>query len=225
MSTKSNVFIEVTLTDNCNCQCAYCFEGAKQHKERDLRIEAKQLELIEDACRTFDTSKNGNLTISFWGGEPFMNLDFMLQIMRETCGWSYVRYHCYTNGTLCYKFKELLESDIFPKVKDKLHIQLSYDGEPHHTLKRGSNGPLVLETARMLAGAGVKFSFKSTLSYDMLEHLPVIWDSYKQLFDEFGGFVDYCPTLDTATSPTEEHLAVWKKVVLEVAKREVLFIL
>lgn len=219
-----SIFIEITLTDNCNCNCQYCFEGHKIHKPRNLDIENRQLELLLDACEKFDTNKYDRFNISFWGGEPFLNTEFMFKIISETYKYDYVRYHCYSNGILIDEYKKLTNLEFFDSIRDRFHIQLSYDGEPHHTLKRGKTGEQVLQTARFLQEQNISFSFKSTLSYDMIQYLPEIWDSYKQLYIEFGDSALYFPTLDTAATPPKNCFDIWKKTIIEVAKKEYDFI-
>ena len=130
----------------------------------------------------------------------------------------------YSNGTLIEGFQELLKQDFFPLVKDRIEIQLSYDGEPHHTNKRGYGGDLVVRTAQFLVDNGVRVSFKATLALDSIHLLPQIWDSYKELYDRFD-FVHYSPTLDqTNADNTDEAFATWKKAVVEIAKKEKNFI-
>lgn len=224
MDNKPHIFVEVTLTNNCNCNCAYCFEGSHTCNPRNLDIENRQLQLIIDACKNFDKDKYSSFILSFWGGEPFLNADFMDKIIENTCDYDFVKYHCYTNGTLIDRFKTLVSKDYFQKNKHKFHFQLSYDGEPHHTLKRGNTGKQVIETAQYLYDNDIQFSFKATLSYDLIDKLPEIWDSYKELANRFDNKVTYFPTLDTATSPKPEIFEIWKKVVVEVAKKELQYI-
>jgi hypothetical protein len=48
----------------------------------------------------------------------------------------------------------------------------------------------------MLIDRGFKsLSFKATLSFDHLELLPQIWDSYEELHERYN-FATYSPTLD-----------------------------
>ena len=224
MGNKKHIFAEITLTNNCNCNCSYCFEGLHICQPRNLDIEKRQLELLVDACKNFDKDKYESFIISFWGGEPFLNMEFMYEIIKSTCDFDFVKYHCYSNGILLNKYKELFSKDFFQKKKDKFHIQLSYDGEPHHSLKRGNNSSQVLTTAQFLYDNNIQFSFKATLSYDLLDKLPDIWDSYKQLSDRFGNIVSYFPTLDTSTSPSDETFEIWKRSILNIAKKEFQYI-
>ena len=215
---KKNIFIELTLTNNCNCKCSYCFEGDHASCPRNIDVENRQLTLLVDACNTFNADIYNKLTISFWGGEPFLNTDFMFKIFEQTYKYDFVQYHCYSNGTLVDKYKEMIALPYFDKLQSKLHIQLSYDGEPHHTLKRGNTRKQILDVAKLLQKNNIQFSFKATLSYDLIDKLPEIWDSYYELVPMFGSDVSYFPTLDTSTSPSLESFDAWKKANPELVK-------
>lgn len=239
MQNDENVFIEITTTDNCNCHCSYCFEGAHcKTKPRNLRYEEKFLSRLAEFCESFkvkhpeagkaDSScrtcgdKSGPfVTISFWGGEPFMNEEFLEKIVGLTRGYDFTRYHVYSNGTLVEAYRKFLSSSCCDEsVKKRFHVQLSYDGSPHNEIKRGYTREKVIETAKLLDEAGVLISFKATLSFDMIPHLPEIWKSYAELEDMFpnSGLV-YAPTLDTNVSDGK-WIDDWKKAVVEVAKLE-----
>lgn len=221
VKNKQNVFVEIAMTNNCNGNCAYCFESKHSGFLRDLAVEKREIELLVDACNTFDANKYNYLTVSFWGGEPFLNTPFMFQVFENTYRYKFVKYHCYSNGLLLNEYAKLVSKPWFNEIKNRLHIQLSYDGEPHHILKRGNNGQQVLETANFLRNLGVSIAFKATLSYDLLDKLPEIWDSYYALAEKFNHTISYYPTLDTSSQPPDdETYDKWQKAVIEVAKKE-----
>lgn len=223
---ENNVFVELTLTDSCNCHCSYCFEGNHCHGKNvsNLVEEAKQLKMIDDYCQQFDMSKHKWLTLSFWGGEPFMNVQFMEKIIEHTIDYPFVRYHCYSNGTLIEQYIKLLSNSYADKLRHRFHIQLSYDGEPQHSIKRGYSPKKVFEAADFLRQHQIQFSFKAALSFDMIKYLPEIWASYRDLYDRYPDMhVRYSPTLDT-TQSLEKYLDDWKTSLQNVAKLEFKFI-
>lgn len=223
MSNKENIFVELTMTNNCNCHCKYCFEGDHPIEQRNIDEEQRQFGLLVDLCNSFDTAKHDWLTISFWGGEPFLNTEFMFRVIEATYKHKFVRYHIYSNGTLIHKYEQLLNANFIDDVRSRLHIQLSYDGEPHHTIKRGNNSDKIFSVARMLKAAHIKFDFKATLSFDMIFHLPEIWKSYEKLYEEFGNDVRYHPTLDT-TLDSLEYYNEWKNALQQIIKYEYSFV-
>lgn len=221
---KENIFVELTMTNNCNCHCKYCFEGDHPLEERNLEEEQRQFDLLIDLCKKFDINEYEWLTISFWGGEPFLNTDFMFKIINATYKYKFVRYHIYSNGTLEHKYEEFLKQDFISELKGRIHIQLSYDGEPHHSLKRGDNSYKIFNVARMIKQSQlISFDFKATLSFDMIKYLPEIWKSYEKLYKEFGNAGRYHPTLDT-TFDSLEYYDEWKNALQKIIIYEYAFI-
>ena len=225
MESKSNIFIEFTTTNNCNCRCKYCFENGylQNNTARNIEEEKLQLSLIKKTCQKFDVKKYDWLTISFWGGEPMLNLDFIIKMIETTYRYPFVRYHIYSNGTLVEEYRKFLASEFINDIVDRLHVQLSYDGEPHHTIMRANNAEKVFQTANLLKQIGITCFFKATLSFNMLDKLPEIWKSYEQLYYSFSNKVRYSPTLDT-TYKSDDKLGVWAKSLIDVMHLEKQFI-
>lgn len=220
---KQSISLEVTVTDGCNCHCSYCMEGLDKICVKNPRNEGDEIRVIRNLCENWNPEKLHSLELTFWGGEPFLNFQFLDHLIRETYKYDFVNYHCYTNGTLVENFRRLVNSDYIDSLKGgRLHIQLSYDGEPQHTEKRGDNSSLIFETARLLLENGIEINFKPTLTYDMIPKLPEMWESYRKLYEEFGDFVQYVPTLDTTMSD-DSMFDEWKKATFELAKRECRF--
>ena len=220
-----HVYIELTLTNSCNCNCSYCFEGC--HHESVVSnpaIEQQQLKFITDFCKSFDNSKFDQFGIGFWGGEPFMNTKFMYELINATCQYDFVRYHCYTNGTLINQYKDFLNQLFIKSIRNRINLQLSYDGEPQNTIKRGYSKDIELEAADLFYEARIPFVFKATLSYDMIPYLDQIWKSYEELFYRYpNAYIRYIPTLDTSTSDIT-MLNTWQEKLLDIAKLEYQFI-
>ena len=152
-----------------------------------------------------------------------MNLDFVCNVIEATSKYKFVRYHMYSNGTLEDEFRQLLDKPFIEDIKDRMHIQLSYDGEPQHELKRGYSHEKVFKTMHLLLDAGITAYFKATLTFDMISSLEHIWDSYKLAYDEFGDVVSYSPTLDTELTD-DSMLDEWKAQMKKIAKKEYVFI-
>lgn len=221
---RSHVNIEITVTNSCNCNCKYCFEpnhNNTSNREEELR----QLELLLKYCNEFDITKHDSLNITFWGGEPMLNTQFLYDIIETTYKYPFVRYMMYTNGTMVDRFIEFINKDFIDSILDRFTIQLSYDGEPHHTLMRHDNRNFIFKTTDLLIDRGFKsLSFKATLSFNHLNLLPQVWESYKELHEKYD-FVQYSPTLDQSNSSNSDvNFEIWKKVVLDVAKKEMKFI-
>lgn len=223
---KENVCIEVAITNKCNCNCSYCFENDHSCSNIDEKIQNRQLELIEKYCQSFDINKHSYLVIDFWGGEPTLNMNFIESIIDRTIKYPFVRYHMYTNGILFSNFFRIIRNKNIDILRNRIQIQLSYDGEPHNTIKRGKFKDQIFKTFNLLKENGIHASFKATLSYDMIKHLPDIWKSYEEASKKFGiGYVLYHPTLDTNVNDSNiKYFSDWKKSLKTIAKYELEYI-
>lgn len=221
--SRTDVNVEITITNSCNCNCVYCFECSHDNTSSKDE-EDRQLKIIKDYCDSFDRLKHRHLNIIFWGGEPMMNTDYLFKIIDETVHYDFVKYMMYSNGTLKQKYEEMVNKDFMKFLVGRFEVQLSYDGEPHNTIKRGTNKEIIFDVADLLISHGVQVTFKATLSMDSLSLLPQIWDSYKELHDRYD-FVYYSPTLDqTDKDNTDENFEIWKDVLKQVAAKEIKFI-
>jgi|GEM_PF-1755243 len=68
--------VEVDVTESCNCNCFFCFQG-NVHQERDNILTLDKITSILDELESV-----GCYHLSFSGGEPFCRKDF-LEILRE----------------------------------------------------------------------------------------------------------------------------------------------
>lgn len=122
MESDRNAFVEITISDSCNKQCSYCFEGS--HCAGKIPEATKQLTLsrVVELCREFDASHGEKLTFSFWGGEPFMDRPYMEETIASTMSWPFVRYHVYSNGTLVDEYRKFLAGSFVDSIRDRIHI-------------------------------------------------------------------------------------------------------
>ena len=121
MKPKSAIGIEITTSSGCNCNCLYCFETSHCTKV-DHEEEARQLKLLDDYCSRFDLNENDSLRITFWGGEPMMNLEYIKKIISTTIKYEFVNYYMYSNGTLFDSFRELASCGFAEELKNRIHI-------------------------------------------------------------------------------------------------------
>lgn len=220
---RTDITVEITVTNLCNCHCDYCFECS--HGDISTpEEEDRQISLLVGMCDRFDRTRHRHLNVTLWGGEPLMNERFLYRIFESTVQYDFVRYMMYSNGTLVDRFGVLLSQDFSKTLGDRMEVQLSYDGEPHNSMKRRTSVDSIIRVADMLCDRGMQVSFKATLSMDSLSMLPMIWDSYSELHDRHP-FVRYAPTLDqTDADNTDAAFEDWKRVLPDVASREVGFI-
>jgi len=229
---KSSFSFEVNLTEGCNWACEYCFEGkdkitGKQHllnKNPDQLLKAIHAILNDD----WFNRQFGNLHIDFWGGEPTLNLKLMSIIIREFMDDERVAFFLYTNGS---RVEELIHVISCLKDKtcyagEKLDIQVSYDGNPIHDLRRvdkKGNGTSHIARHGMSVFAlnGFKFKLKSTLMPKDFKHMSEAWDDILALRNAYGNNINYAPTIEYYTNDfKEEYLQDLEKGLMDIAFKE-----
>lgn len=221
LQNRSSLEIEICITNACNKSCSYCFERCHQ-SNINIDEETRQLQLITDLCQKFDIMKYSSLNIVFWGGEPMMNINFIKKIINNTKQYTFINYFMYTNGTILSAFLTLVMLPDFELIKNRFTIQISYDGEPHNTIKRGYSYTDISRTLQLLYENNINVKFKATLSYDMIINLPEIWKSYAELDRNFPLFnVQYAPTLDTNVFDIPiKYLNDWKQSLIQIVRYE-----
>lgn len=219
---KNPIHIELTPTNRCNQRCSYCFEGDCPRSDISEDEGGRQLEILSSTVDGLEKNGYDGIALTFWGGEPFLNVEFMLCATKVVRPCDF-RISIYTNGTCkegMDKFLEKAGEDILKRTS----IQFSYDGEPHHSMKRGYSPEIVISYFRKFMDAGARSRFKATLSLDMIDRLPEMWKSYEKLYLELGDAIAYAPTLDTSIQITEDMIPRWRRSMVEIAKMEMDFI-
>lgn len=170
--------VSLVLTHDCNLGCSYCYTGAKFKKRmtRDTAEKALDLAFGDHA---------GEVQLSYFGGEPTLELDLLLDVSRaarkraEASGKKLVQ-TVTTNGTLldAAKIDALYGEDIY--------LALSIDGvRAAHEVNRpqmggGSSFDAVERALHLLVAAGRPFETISVITPASAGHLG---ESVAWLFD------------------------------------------
>lgn len=107
------------VTEDCSLRCTYCYQPTKVHKYMTFDVAKVAIDQILDAAENdpdsvFAYDKIQGLIIDFIGGEPFLNIDLMLQIIeyfenelvRRNSPWLYFhKYSISTNGVAYFEPK------------------------------------------------------------------------------------------------------------------------
>lgn len=171
LSNTPQILFEVT--DACNLDCTYCGYGSlygnyDERKTKTLKMEDVEslFSFLDQLQQYRDKSVNNTVYISFYGGEPLMNMSFIKEVV------SYIHNHkkdehkyvfsMTTNGILLHKYMDFL-------VENEFHILISLDGnEKNHSYritKRGDN------------------SFKY-----IIKNVDLLLDKYPTYFENFVEF-------------------------------------
>lgn len=180
------------VTRQCNFACPYCYEK-HENKVMGKEVYSASLRLIKDFIKR--TPKR-NIYISFFGGEPLLELDnivsFMDAVQQEfqeeiAKGVIKVRAHATTNGYLLtpQNFIKLNSAGI----KD-FQITIDGDREAHNKTRmlRNGNGTWEQIMSNLLAAKSTNLDFDIQLRTNYSEQsLSGINDYFQYLEDHFGG--------------------------------------
>ncbi|MCH5354029.1 MAG: radical SAM protein [Acutalibacter sp.] len=117
--------VTLTITEACNLNCTYCYEEHKSKNEMSFET-AKR---IIDYELSVDDGKN-QVTIDFFGGEPFMNFELIKEICQYTWSKEWPKQYIFfatTNGTLIHE--EI--ANWITENKDRFWLGLSIDGNEY----------------------------------------------------------------------------------------------
>jgi len=233
-NTKNQFTLEITTTALCNLGCTYCFEGVKTNKQRlDDKIDIIKKRIYELLASEWFNTKFGSLNISFWGGEPTLNGDLILEIMQEFQTNADVEFHIYTNAYNRKRLDKIIDNvDI-----SKLQVQVSYDGKEINDKFRLSltgkpTSAEVVSNVEYLARRGVNVSLKSTIPLKTMDSLYRTWKDFEQMYEEFASIgpnihVSYAPTIDYVEEIPRENLdqliSSFRQDMLRIAREEIGF--
>lgn len=191
---------DLTVTDNCNYRCKYCFEEGsfvnKKFEQADLLFE-RLAELRESEW----FKENYDLVlINFWGGEASMNFPLIKKVFDKYEEDNGIVMFIYSNASRVEPYYELFEKVGHKGVmgKAKLSIQFSYDGQPINDLMRvdiagRSTTDRVKEAYRYFDDQGWAVTLKATITPENFKYIYDAWKDYQELT---GGKVTYFPTIE-----------------------------
>jgi radical SAM protein with 4Fe4S-binding SPASM domain len=120
--------LQLSLTDNCNLKCKYCYATDRIELGPDILSFAEYKSIIDQAI-----SISTGLQLILTGGEPLLNKDCFK--IAEYANKLNCRVHLLTNGTL-------IDDSNISKIKDLFYlVKVSVDGSTKelHELHRGTN--------------------------------------------------------------------------------------
>lgn len=117
-----NKFLNLTLTQNCNLSCRYCYELNKSKKSIDLDVAKSILDK-----HLSNLPEDEYMEVDLFGGEPFLVFDTLKEIVEYSEEKKYTR-HCFfcavTNGTLVHGEIQ----DWLIAHRNNITCSLSFDG-------------------------------------------------------------------------------------------------
>jgi uncharacterized protein len=135
IQTKQIVF---EVTNSCNLKCSYCvqgefYEGFDKENSKNINI-SSAINLLKYILDLKHKNKETKLTISFYGGEPLLNVNSIRQIVEVSHQLKSekemeIDFLMTTNATLIHKYIHFL-------VENKFKLMISLDGnEENHSYR------------------------------------------------------------------------------------------
>ena len=197
--------LEITTTQACNYRCSYCFESCHEPEEKllDATIIINRVNELLDS-KWFNDQYSG-LKIILWGGEPTMNMPLCKTLLEAFRLNERVCFFMYTNGSTIDNLMPTLrrlKKQHFINNTPKCTIQVSYDGNPVHDLRRLDSKGMptsndVKHAIYELDKYGINFGLKSTITWQDYHLIPESWNDIKNLnyvYDESN--IKYALTVD-----------------------------
>ncbi len=99
---SGHAYVMVVMNLDCNLACSYCYQGQQRGRHY---LSPATADLLVDFCDRQYLARGENLTIDFYGGEPLLSQDLLMEISRrlqEAAGRAGTVYEftLVTNGTL-----------------------------------------------------------------------------------------------------------------------------
>jgi Arylsulfatase regulator (Fe-S oxidoreductase) len=188
--------ITFEVTDACNLKCKYCGYGEfyDDYDERTCSmLDAKKAilllnYLIDKWNSPMNTSHGREIFVSFYGGEPLLNMNFIMQIIEyldhSTLLHNKCRYSMTTNGILLDKYLPLL-------VEHNVNLLISLDGDDEgHSYRVDHSGKnsfeRVLKNIKHIQKKYPKY-FETNVNFNaVLHNRNSVKSIYQFIKDEFG---------------------------------------
>ena len=223
---KKNVFsLDITVTNECNYKCTYCFER-KQYGMRTYTLDEMKNFIYTIINSDLFNTNFSILSLNFWGGEPTLYFEDILYYIDIFHDNPCIEFFIYTNGTIQKGLDAIVNKVIEYNCLDKLHIQISWDGDPVHSINRISKNNYIYDVKDSIEkyyNLGVNLDLKATLLPKDFKMLPEIWESYKNLNYKLNSDFYYIPTIDQ-TYYGSEYIDDFKESLAIICTKELDYI-
>jgi len=184
-TSELNVTLLTTL--QCNFACDYCFQG--DHGDYNARAEKMSMDMAGQAIawmtRELDRIRPGKLVLTFFGGEPLLNLPVMYEVAERMWAAAQERrlpmfVNIITNGLL---LTPAVVDRMAPLGLNGIKITLDGDRETHNRMRplRGGQGTFdrIVENIRNVAGR-CRISIGGNFDETSADSYPALLDFLKQ---------------------------------------------
>ena len=185
------------VTDACNLNCKYCTYGEwyndydrRENKKISTAAAFRLIDYLVEFWKSEQSlSANRNVYISFYGGEPLLNMPFIESVVNYMenldCPHRSFIYSMTTNALLLHRYMDYL-------VKHNFTLLISLDGNEHNTSYRVDKSdnpafPSIIENVEILRTAYPDY-FKEKVDFNAVLHnrnsVSEIYDFFKKHYDK-----------------------------------------
>lgn len=137
--STDTLFLKIMVTEDCNFRCSYCYQG-NDKKSTKMSLDTINA-LVEWTQQQVSGKGYKKLSVSFYGGEPLMNVQAILELMyrfnNDICNLKDTSYSFVSNGYL------LNTKDMEKFVSyglDSYSISIDGDSTIHNIRRKTKNG-------------------------------------------------------------------------------------
>lgn len=198
LANTSQITFEVT--DSCNLNCVYCGYGrfysdydVRENKKLSVHKAIMLLEYMNKLWNSsYNNSINKNLYISFYGGEPTLNMPFIETIVdyienKIDCKTRKFTFSMTTNALLLHKYMNYF-------VAHKFNLLISLDGDDYNTSYRinHSSKPMFNAIVKNVDLLNEKYPdyFKTNVNFNAVLHnrnsVESIYDFFKRKYNKIA---------------------------------------
>lgn len=232
LKNKGVYGLEITTTEACNFKCRYCFERNHTPKPTLMTTEIIIKRVNELLSSYWFQDQYCGIKLILWGGEPTLNHQMCVSLMKAFREDERICFFIYTNGSTTYEmmptYKTLKDQPFIKEGQSKLTVQVSYDGQPLHDKNRkhkdgSSTSDMVYEAIAFLHRMGIDYGLKATMSWDDYKHLPEAWQDFRFLHSQFGSKIKYALTVDYYNVQFSQYKDEVEDALLKTAQKEIRF--
>ena len=184
------------VTDDCNLRCSYCYQINKGHHKMPFSVAKEFINLLfensEQTQQYIDTSQCDGITLEFIGGEPFLEVELIDQIIEYFQKAAILYNHIWarnwqisisTNGTLYFNPEV---QKFIKKYFHKLSLSITVDGNKqlHDACRKFPNGEGSYDLASVAA-----YDFMYNLHGNLGSKITLSPDNIQYLSDAIKDFI------------------------------------
>lgn len=167
--------VHLSLSDNCNLNCTYCYAKARQEKGFPKLSYLEYIQIVDDIINI-----NPNVVFTLTGGEPLLNKDCFK--IAEYIKSKQARVFLLSNGTL---FNDNNIEQI-ARLFDLVTLSIDGPNEKVHSLTRGNNYSKVIEAIQLLEKHKIDYTLSMTVTKYNISFI-------EEMANKFGNRLNFAP--------------------------------